>query len=767
MNSNEVEIRVVGRDMTGDTLDRIRSVWRQFLTWLIGLFAKTGQEAGEKLADGLWRSADGRLRDAKGKFVKSGSEAGEGFSRGFLGSALSAFSEVAFSIQKILLSVVSGSIGGVASAASAGPFGVIAVALLAIGAAAAAAMAALVALAPIVLLVGGAFGAASTAGFGLVAMIGTLALGFGGLGEAWSAYGQKSAGGGRSAAMAAREVKAATDALADAQRAALRAQEDVGRAREEEAERLEDLSRSLAGAMLDEQGAALAVQRAQERLREARKSGTGLDRAEALLGLEKAKHTLAEVQDRIADLTREKEEGDRKGVEGSDRVQSALERQIQAQRSLEAATNRLADAQRGGGGAADKFSEAMGKLSGNAQAFMRVLFGLKPAFDDLKKSVQDRLFEGMDVSFKNMATKWLPQLKDMLGGLAGNLNTVFKGIFDKISTPQFMSDIRVAVAGFGGTLERLGQGAQALLGAFGRLARASLPFWEKLADLIAGTFENFEKWIDSADESGELTKFMEDAAKSLQDIWTIGGLVIDIITELIETFMPPSEEHGGNFLDRIKETLQDVRDWLADPANQEKMRGFVDGFMDIARKAEDAILTISDWVDKIDGWVTKFEGFTDAIGALKDKIANADPFNALKESFRRSFNWIIDKWNGLEFRLPYISFLGTIIGGQTFGTPNIDRFAHGGIGGGLAMVAERGRELVHTPDGGMLLAMPHGSTVIPNGTTESMLAGGGGTTVRLEIDLMGGDEEMRRRIQRNVKVFGGGNVQVAFGTGSA
>jgi hypothetical protein len=80
---------------------------------------------------------------------------------------------------------------------------------------------------------------------------------FGGLGEAWKQTGAAAAAGGGATVdiahkvqMAQRSVRDATQALADAQRDALSAQDALTRAREDEAERLSDLSRTVAGARL-------------------------------------------------------------------------------------------------------------------------------------------------------------------------------------------------------------------------------------------------------------------------------------------------------------------------------------------------------------------------------------------------------------------------------------------------------------------------------------------------------------------------------------
>ncbi len=739
MSGNEIEIRITSRDSTD-----FDAVQRR---------AKTH---GDKLSDTLGQA---------------GQKAGAAFSERFIGAMNSAGGGIG-SFFSSLTSLAS-------STAATGGLNLLIGALLALTAASAVAEVAIVALAPAMLILGGSAGATTTLLFGLIGSIAVLGMGLGGLGDAWSAFGQAASGGGqsaaaagRAAAMAQREVKNATDALADAQRNAAQAQLAVTKAREDEAERLEDLSRNLAGARLDEEGALLAVQRAEERLRQARRSGSVLNFQEAELGYRQAVHSLEEVRDRVGDLAKEQQDGARKGVEGSDAVQAALQRQQQAQRSLEQATWRLADAQRavadgsaGAAGGVDKFAEAMAKLSPNGRALINTLIALKPRFDDLKKSVQDRLLAGFDTSVKDLATKWLPALGPMLGGLADKFNIVTKRIFGALGKPQFISDIQAAMGGFGSFVERLGSSLDPLIGAFGRLARASVPFLGELGDLLGGMFEKFSKWIESADKSGALTQFMADAAQALRDIWDIGGLTIGILGEIVEILFPASKRESDSVLAHVKQMLSDVKEWLADPENQKKLQDWIERVQDFGDTLGEWAMRIVEWTDRIDGWIEKIDTFVTAIGKMPARIRAAAKgmFDGVKDAFRDALNGIIDRWNNLSFRLPSVSFFGAQIGGGSLDTPDIPRFAHGGIGGGLARVAERGRELIDTP-GGMLLALPQGSRVHPNGTTEAMLAGGGSVPeVRVVIDLLGADEELHRRIRKLTRVYGGGRVEVAFG----
>lgn len=125
-------------------------------------FVKLGEEIGESLGEGLKRDVNGRLRDSRGRFAKDSSGLGGAVGRGFLGGLGSAL-DGAQGIGK--------QISGAMSAA--GPY----IQAAAIGMAAVTA----VAVGPAVVALGAAIpAAAGVAG----AAIGTLALGFHGLGDA-------------------------------------------------------------------------------------------------------------------------------------------------------------------------------------------------------------------------------------------------------------------------------------------------------------------------------------------------------------------------------------------------------------------------------------------------------------------------------------------------------------------------------------------------------------------------------------------------------
>lgn len=138
-----------------------------------------------------------------------------------------------------------------------------------------------------------------------------------------------------------------------------------------------------------------------------------------------------------------------------------------------------------------------------------------------------------------------------------------------------------------------------------------------------------------------------------------------------------------------------------------------------------------------------------AFGVLSDVItapfrAAFDGVKALWNATVGGFGFTIPSWvpkvGGNEFRIPYMASGGIV----------------GGLASGLAMVGERGRELVR---------LPVGSQVVPNGQTERMMGGqaGAGRTV-LELRSSGSRvDDMLLELLRNAIRVRGGDVQVVLG----
>jgi hypothetical protein len=411
----------------------------------------------------------------------------------------------------------------------------------------------------------------------------------------------------------------AQDKVVEAQKRAVSAQQAVNRARVEATEDLSDLNRELRGAKLSEEEATLAVTDALRDLNEVKLTGNIPDIQRAELAYERAQLSLEDATDTAQDLGEAADDANKKGVEGSDKVQSALQDQADAYKAVKDAQQGVLDAQNGMIDAADALKSAQDgvlsaqdsiksaqdgllsaqdslaaaqtktasgasaaakeitKLAPAAQKFVDAIKALKPAFEDLRLDVQQRLFEGLDKTVTNLGAAWIPALKVTLGSYADTFNNFFKNLGASISTPKFISDLQAGAEGFRQLLDKVGASiTDDLVPAFGALSRASAPFLSALGDELAHVVTQFSNWVLQGEKSGGLTSFFDRASVALHDIFDIGGTVASIIGSIFEIITGSSPTAGqSNPLETFKAGLQKIADYLADPANQQKIITFI------------------------------------------------------------------------------------------------------------------------------------------------------------------------------------------------
>jgi hypothetical protein len=661
-----------------------------------------------------------RLRQALNGAKRSTDDLGQGGGR--LGSLISMFSQGASSVASFASSASSAG-GGV---------GVLTIAILG-------AVSALFTLGPAIAVAAGAIGSLPGIIGGAAAAFGTLKLGLFGLSSEYQRLTSASGGGGGGATKAARDftaqqraveaaVKAVTRAerdLRDAQRDALRAQQEINDAREEASDRLRDQAMDLEDAKISEAESVDELKAAELELNAARGANDPTRLAEAERAYLKAELAVRRAKARTEELTEVNAENAKKGVEGSDEVAAAKEREQAATRRVtdaeEAraeAIQRVADSQKaladaqkqaasggGGGGGGQQIT----KLAPSARAFLDTILKLRPAMEELRLEVQERLFSGLASKMQRLADVWKGPLTRTLGGFADTFNGVAKTFFDTASKKTFIDDVTAGAESARKMLGRIGEAVGGpLLEAFGRLSRAAGPFMERIGTLIGRSLEKFSAWIAKADESGKLTRFFEGAADTLEKIWTVGEDIVEVMGKFIAIIYPDAKSGGDSVLVGAHVTLEKISAWLDRPENQQKIR-------DIINSVKDLVGWFGRAADKVGSWYTSASNTYNRIRHggevllgwvrnLPGRISRAASgmWNGFREAFKSALNWIIGKWNGLSFSLPSVSFLGQQIGGGRVGMPHVNFLAEGGIararpGGHLAVIGEGGEDEVVAP----------------------------------------------------------------------
>ncbi|WFF07258.1 hypothetical protein O7622_01255 [Micromonospora sp. WMMD1076] len=402
-----------------------------------------------------------------------------------------------------------------------------------------------------------------------------------GLADAWKATGQAATGGGGSAAgagrrvaQAQREVKTATDALADAERAELAVQAAVTRARKEEAERLDDLSRSVREARLDEGDAIDAVAEAERDLIRARQGGVPEDIAKAERAYERAKLTVEQVTDRVEDLAAEQEDGARKGIEGSDAVQAALERQRDAQRQVEQAAQRLADAQEAvressagaASGGIDPAAEALARLSPAGREVILTLRALAPAWAGAARAGQQATFRNVAGDLRDLSGIYLPRVTTWLGRMGGSFNVAIRQSAGLLRTSAGVRDVERLLDNTAKTTDRLARAVRPVVNGLLQWVAVGSNFLPGLAGNVGTIATRFEQWSINARRSGDAQRWISTGLTALRQFGALAWNVVMSVKAVLG-----AGDNGGGTLDALVAGSAAMRQWLESAEGQERV----------------------------------------------------------------------------------------------------------------------------------------------------------------------------------------------------
>ncbi len=333
--------------------------------------------------------------------------------------------------------------------------------------------------------------------------------------------------------------------------------------------------------------------------------------------------------------------------QGAYQLAQASQAVVAAQRAVQQASVQAGVA---GGSALQQLNRQMADLSPAAQALVRTLFDLRTPFTELRQFVADRLLDGVSGQVRTLAGTWLPHLRDMLGDLAGRFNAIGDGLFRAFGKTEFIDNVKEAVSGFGVMLSRIGASLPNLFDGLARVGAASAPVLQVIGDLLGGIFDRFGRWMKSADESGKLDAFMAGAAKTLDQIFRIGGLVFRIFGEIVAILFPQSKEASSGFLGGVEDVLNRVLGWLKDPENQNKIRlwvamatEFISKLVGVWLPAMGRLITDADkWTTTISGWILLAISWAKKIGGFFDSAGRAIRIAwdlLVQLVFRPLYNW--------------------------------------------------------------------------------------------------------------------------------
>jgi hypothetical protein len=446
-----------------------------------------------------------------------------------------------------------------ASAAASGALGAGLAVVAAQGIAVAAAVAP--ALSTVALIPGGFLAAA--------AAVSVFRLAFGGLGAA-----MKESGSGGAASAGA--LQAAERRLTQAQRGALQAQKDLNQARAEAAKRVRDLALELNGASLDEEAAKDAVARARAELANAATSDDPNARGEADLALRQAQQRLAEIQTRIGDLKDEKAQSDKDGVEGSQQVRDALERQADAVQEVADAQAALRDSGGGGGG-----PNLLAQLSPAGRELVQTLRALTPQWHAFRNAVQQATLVGFAREARGLSDRYLPVLTNRLTAVGAAFNVSARNASGLVQSREYVADVDTALGNAGESVGILFRAITPIVNVLRQVGAVGSQFLPGLAQDALSLAERFDRWVTAARESGKLAQWIGAGVEALRNLgtiaWNAAGAVVAI-------FRAGGSQDGQSFLQWLADATGRLSTFLNSTEGQEKIAGVLATLRDLGKQ---------------------------------------------------------------------------------------------------------------------------------------------------------------------------------------
>lgn len=299
--------------------------------------------------------------------------------------------------------------------------------------------------------------------------------------------------------------------------------------------------------------------------------------------------------------------------------------------------------------------------------------------------------------------------------------------------------------------------------AFSQIKEAVMPVIEEIGTKIKEDF--IPAFGDLVDALSPVVSFFVDilgpfVAQTMRGILEVISGVITVITGIFKVFTGILTGDWGKAWDGVKDIVRGAGQILVGIVRMmvARIRAVVTGLIGILRAVMTTAFRAMESAARNGGMALRR-----AMGWVKDRIVGvfSNAGSWLYSAGRRIISGIV---SGIQ------SMGGAIMGAVRNMIPDsiegfLPGFAHGGIIGaagggprsGLVEVGEHGRELVR---------LPFGSTVIPNGQTESMLSGGGGGGQPMVIQLVLGTTSLGEILidpLRKAVWTRGGNVQAVLG----
>lgn len=210
-----------------------------------------------------------------------------------------------------------------------------------------------------------------------------------------------------------------------------------------------------------------------------------------------------------------------------------------------------------------------------------------------------------------------------IGQLAYSLGKFAAALLGIFESPAFVALVEDLFPAIGRIVTRLSGPFITLIHGVFKVMDASLPFLEKLADLLGDLFTKFGMWLSEISGNGELTDFFN---KAIDTIKILGQIIFDT-GQLLGVFLKTlnQDETGNNFLRTIALVLEGLTKFFSSKLGQDAIKSMTEAAMGALVLIGALIIVVTlAWQSMIylfEGVAAFFEGIWKGITMVGDAIS--------------------------------------------------------------------------------------------------------------------------------------------------
>lgn len=207
----------------------------------------------------------------------------------------------------------------------------------------------------------------------------------------------------------------------------------------------------------------------------------------------------------------------------------------------------------------EKFAESLKGLAPAARETAVAIAGLQPRFNELKTSVQDRLFDGLAPQISALGNTYLPILDERFGRIADAANGAGTSVALMLNESSRVADVKTIGDNAAGAFENLAGAVGPVVAALVDIGTVGSTFLPGLTEGARSAALGFQQFIANARESGQLHEWIQTGIDTLKTFGSIVGNVGSIVGSVFSAM----SAGGGGTLAAIEQLTGGIAAFLS------------------------------------------------------------------------------------------------------------------------------------------------------------------------------------------------------------